>query len=131
MDNSVISRIQVVITHYDLTVSAFADRIGVQRSSVSHVLSGRNKPSLDFVMKLVKTFPEVNLYWLLNGKGNFPAQTESQPPASALTKKELSSENNPVSEGINRMNQDKSAKPVKIIVVYDDGTFESYDTKNR
>ena len=130
MDNSVISRIQVVITHYDLTVSAFADQIGVQRSSVSHVLGGRNKPSLDFVMKLVKTFPEVNLYWLLNGKGNFPTQTESQSPTSSLTKKGLSSENDPVSEQMNRMVQDKSAKPVKIIVVYDDGTFESYDTKN-
>lgn len=130
MDSNVISRIQVVITHYDLTVSAFADQIGVQRSSVSHVLSGRNKPSLDFVMKLVKTFPEVNLYWLLNGKGNFPAQTESQPPTSSLAKKQPPFENNPVSQQMNSVIQDKSAKPVKIIVVYDDGTFEAYGTKN-
>ncbi len=118
------------MAHYDLTVSAFADQIGVQRSSVSHVLSGRNKPSLDFVMKLVKTFPEVNLYWLLNGKGSFPSEKESQSPTSPSAKKDLSADNSQVSEGFYSRIQDGGAKPVKIIVVYDDGTFESYDTKN-
>ena len=44
----------------------------MQRFSISHILSGRNKPSLDFVLKIIKEFPEVELYWLLNGKGNFP-----------------------------------------------------------
>ena len=131
MNNEVISRIQAVITHHNLTVSAFADKIGVQRSSVSHVLSGRNKPSLDFVLKLVKTFPEVNLYWLLNGKGNFPTEPITQSPASTLEKSELPASDMEVSKEFKTMTRDTSAKPVKIIVVYDDGTFESYETKNQ
>jgi hypothetical protein len=44
----------------------------VQRSSLSHLLSGRNKPSLDFIIKVIDVFPEVDLYWILNGKGSFP-----------------------------------------------------------
>jgi hypothetical protein len=40
----------------------------VQRSSLSHLLSGRNKPSLDFILKIVDVFPDVDLYWILNGR---------------------------------------------------------------
>jgi transcriptional regulator with XRE-family HTH domain len=46
----------------------FADKIGVQRSSLSHLLSGRNKPSLDFILKILDVFPDVDLYWMINGK---------------------------------------------------------------
>jgi transcriptional regulator with XRE-family HTH domain len=49
--------------YYYLNASAFADKIGVQRSSLSHLLSGRNKPSLDFILKIVDVFPDVDLYW--------------------------------------------------------------------
>jgi transcriptional regulator with XRE-family HTH domain len=58
------------MNHYGLTAAQFADRIGVQRSVVSHVLSERNKPSLDFMVKIKTNFPEINLDWLLLGKGN-------------------------------------------------------------
>lgn len=67
-----IKRLETVFDYYSLSASSFADKIGVQRSSLSHLLSGRNKPSLDFVMKIVEVFPEVDLYWVLNGVGNFP-----------------------------------------------------------
>ncbi|NAY91028.1 helix-turn-helix domain-containing protein [Muricauda sp. JGD-17] len=131
MNDSVIYRLQRVIEHYGLTVSAFADHIGVQRSSVSHVLSGRNKPSLDFVMKLVKTYPEVNLYWLLNGKGSFPAGTETESPTLSLEGNDMG-----IKETKGTLDAVVSAKrdfpeAVKVIIVYDNGTFESYDTKNR
>ena len=43
---------------------------------MSHLLSGRNKPSLDFVLKISEVFPEIDLYWILIGKGNFPKNTE-------------------------------------------------------
>src|SRR5680860_596133 len=66
-----IERLEHLFQYYDLNASAFADKIQVQRSSISHLLSGRNKPSLEFVLKVVKNFPEVNLYWLLNGKEHF------------------------------------------------------------
>ena len=52
-----------------LSASKFADIIGVQRSSVSHVLSGRNMPSFDFLQKTLKSFPGLNSDWLVLGKG--------------------------------------------------------------
>lgn len=67
-----IKRLEIILEYYSLSASAFADRISVQRSSLSHLLSGRNKPSLDFILKIVEEFPEVDLYWILNGKGTFP-----------------------------------------------------------
>jgi plasmid maintenance system antidote protein VapI len=57
-----------LLDYYGLNASAFADKIGVQRSSLSHLLSGRNKPSLDFILKIVDVFPDVDLYWILNGR---------------------------------------------------------------
>lgn len=72
-----VKRLEVILDYYSLNASSFADKIGVQRSSMSHLLSGRNKPSLDFVMKIMEVFPEVDLYWILNGKGNFP-KTEDE-----------------------------------------------------
>ena len=68
-----IKRLQKVIDYYGESASSFAEKIGVQRSSISHILSGRNKPSLEFVLKILSSFPEVELYWLLNGKGDFPS----------------------------------------------------------
>jgi len=67
-----VKRLEIILDYYALNASSFADKIGVQRSSMSHLLSGRNKPSLDFVMKILDVFPDVDLYWILNGKGSFP-----------------------------------------------------------
>lgn len=64
-----VDRILLVLKVKNLTASKFADEIGVQRSSISHILSGRNLPSLDFVQKVLKTYPEINSDWLLNGNG--------------------------------------------------------------
>src|SRR5688572_3978558 len=67
-----IKRLEILLEYYSVSASAFADKIGVQRSALSHLLSGRNKPSLDFVMKIIENYPDVDLYWLLNGMGSFP-----------------------------------------------------------
>lgn len=67
-----IKRLEIILEYYGMSASSFADKIGVQRSSLSHLLSGRNKPSLDLILKIVSEFPEVDLYWILNGKGSFP-----------------------------------------------------------
>jgi transcriptional regulator with XRE-family HTH domain len=67
-----IKRLEIILEYYSLSASAFADKINVQRSSLSHLLSGRNKPSLDFILKIIEEFPDVDLYWILNGKGKFP-----------------------------------------------------------
>lgn len=65
-----LDRINLLMQAKNLAASQFADQIGVQRSSVSHVLSGRNKPSLDFVMRIIRTYPELSLEWILMGKGS-------------------------------------------------------------
>jgi transcriptional regulator with XRE-family HTH domain len=57
-----------------LTPSKFADIIGVQRSSVSHVISGRNNPSFDFLQKTLTAFPGLNAEWLMLGKGSMYEQ---------------------------------------------------------
>ena len=72
-----VKRLETVLDYYGLNASAFADKIGVQRSSMSHLLSGRNKPSLDFVMKILEVFPDVDLYWILIGRGNFPKTNDA------------------------------------------------------
>ena len=100
-----IKRLETIFEYYGLSASGFADKIGVQRSSLSHLLSGRNKPSLDFIMKIVEVFPEVDLYWILNGKGNFPKSdliekevliSESIPSLFSENKtEEVKSENRP------------------------------------
>lgn len=131
-----IKRLEKLLDYYSLTASSFADKVGVQRSSISHLLSGRNKPSLDFILKIMEVFPEVDLYWILNGKGNFPKNDQeakpneslfdinssSKMPAAFAT--ENSSENvsaeKPVSEG------NVSRKAVKIVIFYSDSTFKEY-----
>lgn len=112
-------RLQKVIDFYDETASSFAEKIGVQRSSISHILSGRNKPSLDFVMKVLHSYPEVELYWLLNGKGKFPNTTAviSDAPDSNLTPSVNESDSTSPSS---------NAEIEKIVIFYKDGTFKSY-----
>ena len=65
-----ISRILLILKTQDLSSSQFADEISVQRSSISHILSGRNNPSLEFVTKILKRYPDINSEWILFGKGS-------------------------------------------------------------
>jgi len=74
MDNYItfvimIERIKLLMSVKNLTPAQLANSIGVQRSGISHILSGRNKPSLDFVLKILENFSDLNEAWLLKGKG--------------------------------------------------------------
>lgn len=62
-------RIILLIKAKNLTAAQFADEIGVQKSSISHILSGRNNASLDFIQKILLCYPEVNMEWLMFGRG--------------------------------------------------------------
>lgn len=116
-----VKRLEKILQYYDISASIFADKIKVQRSSISHLLSGRNKPSLEFVLKVIKTFPEVNLYWLLNGKGTFPTSTTDHSKApSPIQKTVISKENMPAAQSVTQK------KIEKIIIFYSDGSFKSY-----
>ncbi|MDT0685845.1 helix-turn-helix transcriptional regulator [Autumnicola psychrophila] len=130
-----VNRLNRIIKFYDLSAASFADKIEVGRSSISHILSGRNKPSLDFVMKVVKTFPEVELYWLLNGKGHFPKEDEieNSPPSGERQKTET--ENVPKSRPSKmaifdpeQQRKSGSSKAIKkIVIFYEDGTFDAFE----
>ncbi|MGA8852845.1 MAG: helix-turn-helix transcriptional regulator [Christiangramia sp.] len=130
------SRLNKILEYYDISAASFADKIEVGRSSISHILSGRNKPSLDFVMKVVKNFPEVELYWLLNGKGKFPSSTESENTPNAEKENEISPSSTPdlqVASDEKQTNspilpQTKSGKQIqKIVIFYTDGSFEAFE----
>ena len=62
-------RIAHIIRAKNLTAAEFALRLGIQPSNVSHLLAGRNNPSLEFVKRLKETFPEYNLDWIVMGRG--------------------------------------------------------------
>ena len=148
-----VKRLEIILDYYGLNASSFADKIGVQRSSMSHLLSGRNKPSLDFVLKILDVFPEVDLYWILNGKGVFPkneheiinSKTENiaeigKPSApissnenlaatdlfSEMNKKEESQENRNFPESKNSNFNLEEGEIEKIVFFYKNGTFKVY-----
>jgi len=75
-------RITLLIKAKNLTAAQFADEIGVQKSSISHILSGRNNASLDFIQKILLTYPEVNMDWLMFGKGPLFKSTDIATKAS-------------------------------------------------
>jgi transcriptional regulator with XRE-family HTH domain len=72
-------RLQELMSQKQLSASAFATRIGVQRSSVSHILAQRNKPSLEFILKIHEAFDDVDLSWLLLGEKKVPTQNVREP----------------------------------------------------
>ena len=68
-----VERINLLLKAKNITAKQFAEEIGIQPSGMSHIMSGRNNPSLDFVMKVVRRWPEVNINWLMLGKGEMYA----------------------------------------------------------
>lgn len=141
-----IKRLEIILDYYNLSASAFADKINVQRSSLSHLLSGRNKPSLDFIIKVIEVFPEVDLYWILNGKGTFPKSEKNFSVQS--DKQELSSDEintldlfstvqtnskpSPVNNEMEKKTISLSNSEVKtierIVIFYSDGSFKNYQS---
>jgi len=113
-------RLQEVIDFYGESASSFSEKIGVQRSSISHILSGRNKPSLDFVLKILSTYPEVELYWLLNGKGTFPTSNTLSTEASknSVTPLDIQAKL--------KLNENGEKEIERIVIFYSDGTFKNF-----
>jgi transcriptional regulator with XRE-family HTH domain len=87
----------------------------VQRSSISHLLNGRNKPSLEFILKINDAFKEVDLQWLLFGIGKYPNEN-------------LENNNKSIEQSV----EDTITKPIqkknveRIVIFYTDGTFKNY-----
>ena len=96
------SRVQKIINYSELSSSEFADEIGVQRSNISHVLSGRNKPSLDFLMKIKDRFPEIQWEWLIEGKGAmiFSENEAASTPSSYSLEESKINDDEPIITGL-------------------------------
>ena len=118
---SIQNRIKLVIKMHNLTASAFADKIGVQRSSVSHILTGRNNPSLDFIEKTLINFPRVNADWLIMGKVGV-VESENLQLVQTTTHKDLKSKNVKTTE--THIGQPEKRLIERVVIFYDDGTYE-------
>jgi len=149
-----IKRLEIILEYNSLNASSFADKIGVQRSSLSHLLSGRNKPSLDFILKIIEVFPDVDLYWILNGVGTFPKSDNKSDsiistPTPTLNNKIVENEiempadlfSEKIPEPINRIEEkivatipntqktasnNNEAEIDRIVIFYKNGIFKTY-----
>ncbi len=142
-------RIIKFIESEQLTAAEFADRIGVQRSSVSHVLNGRNNPGFSFIQKILESFPSINPRWLIIGEGDIYNSNLKNINGSmhgslfadvkrGVDTKEIktviakeTSENkpeNPVKQETTEKikKTDISKQIVKVLIFYSDHTFEDF-----
>ena len=133
---NLVTRIRKVIAESELSSAAFADKIGVQRSSISHILSGRNKPSLDFILKVLHAFPNVHSDWLLLGisKSNPTTIPEIDLFSERKQESEVSATHETQPEPLplasineNTVATDKEIK--QITIFYNDGTCSTYTNK--
>lgn len=132
----IVQRIEEFRLKEELSAAAFAQKIGVPRSSLSHLISGRNKPSLDLLVKITTIFPQLSLDELVYGKPNTTLSLEKYievPEAvtdSSLVKTSVSENTkNPESEIVTSQ-LDSIANPEQVILLYKDGSFKNYSTKS-
>ncbi|MEA1886651.1 MAG: helix-turn-helix transcriptional regulator, partial [Bacteroidota bacterium] len=135
-------RIRLFLDKENKSSSKFAEEVNVQPSGVSHILSGRNKPSLDFIIKMLKTYPYLNTDWLLFGKGEM--YTDKEPGLDFSEEKEFETgnlfddtiagkddkasdyeeaESNDIDTGVNKPFSER------IIIFYPDGTYSEYNRR--
>ena len=129
-NTAIVSRIEEVRKNHQLTAASFATKIGVQRSAISHILSGRNKPSLEFLMKIHDSFDEVNLEWLILGKPSPLAQNLEIPANPDINQLANVLDNILPESKSDISNESESAEaPKEIIYLYENGRFERFTPK--
>lgn len=149
-----IERLTLLMKTYELTASQLADAVGVQRSNISHLLAGRNNPSLDFVTRLLTKFPEVNADWLLFGKGSIHKKTggaqtdlftssvvtptdalvaarQVEPPKTKNVQErpaheEVVEPQKTVKRSVREPSNQQTKLIKQIVVLYTDGSFDAY-----
>lgn len=121
-------RLQQILDYYGISATEFAQNLSINRSTISHLLSGRNKPSLDVVMKVLEAYPEVELYWLLNGTGNFPSTAtyvDNPKPTTSNFSKKMSP---PLVKDLDRSLDPEPGKTIeRVVIFFSDGSFRSYE----
>ena len=125
--SKIIDRIKRIISDNNLTNSSFADKIGVPRSSISHILSGRNNPSLDLIIKITQSFSEISADFLLSGKTLTPIDTD--------VKKNTVNKNLTLFPELDIISSDKEKIQIdnelvkSVILVYENNKFEILKNK--
>lgn len=141
-------RLNQIIEQKGLTATKFATLIGVNASTISHILAGRNKPGFDIINNIAKTFPDISLSWLITGNGsmyNSPVTSgkskfvseptlfdsgENEKQITSYEQTAIPSQKNLPPEVIAMTTAPniKSGKRIKrIILFFDDGGFEDYE----
>ena len=134
MSNDISSRISWLLKKKNLSASKLAETLGIQKSSLSHIISGRNKPSFDFLLKLKQAFPEIDLDWLVTGKGeafliddnnlNIPTPvSNSSPQTPTLFDMETGSKSHKqqTKKPVYKSKQDDLSS---IVLIFDDDTYK-------
>ena len=136
-------RLKQLLQHLDMSAAEFADSIGVQRSSISHILSGRNNPGLEYIQKILRSYPQVNPDWLVTGNGNMTRESSDGSMQEEVSWMPRKSRNLFSQEDVNVIQQKAEKKPAeekktpgkeslaepyleKIVLFYSDGTFREY-----
>jgi transcriptional regulator with XRE-family HTH domain len=101
----------------NLSASAFADEIGVQRSGISHILSGRNKPSLELIQKVLAKYPKISADWLITGNTKIDSSDLISSPTITVQDEKTSTTPTPSTRNTNKQIK-------KVVIFYTDNTFE-------
>ena len=136
-------RLAHILRAKNLTASQFADLMEIQPSNVSHLLNGRNKPSIDFLIKLKETFPEYSFDWIIMGKKPItinepnPVNADNQEIKSNKIEDMRVVEFDDIDENLdekvpemmdnpfeNKVQQIDNKEIERILIVYSDKTFE-------
>lgn len=106
-------RLLQFITAEGISQTKFAETLKVTKASISHILSGRNKPGFDFIESIALHYPEFNIDWLLTGRGKMYKNADEMPQNAVSNDVSSAKELSPVSRKI-----------TKVVVFYDDNTFD-------
>lgn len=123
------NRLKILMETHELSAALLAEEIGINRSTLSHLLSGRNKPSLDLIVKLNQRFPEYSLSWLILGEEDSndtppPSSPKIDSPESSLEKTIQTQSSKTQKNTIDSNIVDTSIE--RIVIFYADGTFKAY-----
>lgn len=128
-------RLETLMRHEGLSLSQFANEINIQGSTLSHIMNGRNNPSLDVVKRILDRFPSINPDWLIFGREPMRRQiSKSQEIPSLFDMEEISTPEQPQQQQVPTEIKETSQQPInvqnnckeitKVVIFYSDNTYE-------
>lgn len=121
-------RIKEFIEHKGISAGELATRLDVQRSNISHILNGRNKPGAALIEKLLMVFPDLNARWLLTGEGNM-IDKDIKGIETFVTKPVSEPQPNKIVSPPPEKRKDEDKPIDKVVLLYKDGTFSAFSNK--